>query len=364
MEAKLDYLRFTFRIDPNKSVSALDQFFSVYPEFRSPEIIDGAEIWYHYQHFDECLCCANRILILYNRVLSGGNCVGVSIPSGGLWIMDKVFHCSTFRDFIKLLVSRSNITFTRLDICFDDFGYREENHYHSASEFWEHNARHEIVSHCHSSRPVDGGSDDPDYFIDCASAVISRSHGSTFYLGSRSSDRLLRIYDKYKESAKTAKKANDPSLFIDSVRYEFELHKKYCRNFVQCLLSEDSYSFKDYISSWFRIIDRSTGTRTNTCSIDKKWQSFLDLEFSEDIDKPNLFVREKKDISFYSMCSWLKSCIPSLATQAVINGSFTFIIADILSYIDDCKFSNKHKQMIKSELGSDPYEVIKRFSRV
>lgn len=350
MDAKLDYLRFTFLPEESLSVSPYDQFIKAFPEFLAPELTHDTDMWYKYQYYDFCMVLASHILIFYNsdssNLISSRRQVSVCIPSHGMWIIDKIFHCPDFRSFLALIQNRALVRFTRIDVCFDDFNYREEGHYHTAAEFWDHESKNEIVSFCRTTRSVKGGSDDSDYFIDCSSAIINKQRGSTYYLGSRKSDRLLRIYDKYKQSAVQAKLQKDDSLFVDSVRYEFELHSRYCQHFVDSILSCDSYSFKDYISEWFRIIDRSTGTRSNTCKTDKKWQSFLDLEFSETIDKPVLFVREKKDSSFDSLLRTINRDLTSLALFCIIHGGYNELVDWIIEKIRGSDFSPVKKSIV------------------
>lgn len=367
MDMKLDFLRFTCKPLTGVEFSErglYDWFTSVFPEFLSSDLVTDSEIWTNFQHYDFCLCCVNRLLIYYDSALKPSQKgVNVSIPSGGLWVIKQLFGFDNFVDFLFELYRRAEeshfiLRFTRVDICFDDFNYRDEGHYHSAIEFGRINLEERIMTRSHFHNGFDGG-------CEPTQCCGGRSMGYTFYLGRRGAERMLRIYDKYKESAKAQQRhdhnwerfgwdPDDRPEFVDSVRYEFEIHKGYANNLcwalIECRRKGLTYYFRDFVSDWFRIsvkpIDRSNNHQTRDFVDDPKWVSFLNLEFSEEFDKPKLFNLEKKSTSFESVNSWLyKAVLPALAMRYAVDGGFGVLENMVKHLLSSGMLADKYKQM-------------------
>lgn len=379
MKMNLDFLRFT--VTPRELPEYNDQayftwFESVFPEFFDAQIMTDSELWTNYQYYDFCLACTNRILIFYDSALKGASKgVNVSIPSGGLWILDKLFGCSNFIDFLILLIDRSEqfnfrLNFTRCDFCFDDFNYREEGHYFSAKEFYlpwteKRFVSHSLHSNCFQDLP------------ECKRMEGGHALGWTFYLGKRTSGRYLRIYDKYIESAKKHRRwelskhhtdSTEPEV-IDAVRYEFEIHKEYANNLVFALIRAYkkgySYQFRDFINGWFKIsatpLDRANNNQSRDFVPDEKWKNFCDLEFSEEFIEP-LFVRDRKATSYHDNQNWIyKAVLPSLCMRLVVDGSLGSLESYCRKFLEDNDLPNKYKRMLFEYRGKPADDLIYKY---
>lgn len=388
MDMKLDFLRFSVR--PNWSLvpctltGVYDWFVEIFPEFKDPLLVQDCEVWSHFQYYDFCLSCANNVLIAYDdgTKVKGNKGINISIPSSGLWIIDKLFHCNDPVAFFQLLRKRSKrhqfgLKFTRLDICFDDFDYRLDGHYKSASELFP--MLHRVISKtqyrsCFESldQEVEPESKDAlDLLTDqnCSiggiGAMGGRSMGWTFYLGRRSGGRVLRIYDKYAESDRKRRKylqyhpgdfENAP-VFVDSVRYEFEILSLFADALVDRIISSRekgfSYQFSDFVDSWFRFSSRDLDYVNNHQSRDfvedPKWRAFVqnNSSLTQSFDKPELFDHVKRNQTYSSSETWLcKAVLPYLSAHYLIHGDLSFLQGLIKQVIRDDMVPDKYKKMV------------------
>jgi len=188
--------------------------------------------------------------------------VNVSVPSHGLEWLFGLFDLNIDDDDavqkLFLLLKERHCHCSRIDLAFDDFGKTfRPSHYIT----WWFNGNFRSK------------------FRKMQIASTSRDIGNTFYLGSRKTGKMLRIYDKDFESDGV----------IDAVRYEFELHVDYARDMFQYLCDHAVVDFIAYLRTYFDICelkykkDGSLDSRNkDKWSLLPEWKEWLDnLDFSE-----------------------------------------------------------------------------------
>ncbi|MBO5055002.1 MAG: replication initiation factor domain-containing protein [Lachnospiraceae bacterium] len=205
------------------------------------------------------------------------------------------------------------VKFTRIDLAMDDKGCN----YFSVDD---------VQKICNDGRCATRfrvfRSERESSFGDCVT-------GNTLYIGKRSSDCFLRVYDKRLEQK--TKMGNDVG--YDWVRWELELKRDRAQSVVEHLLSGECLGSVavGVLSNYFRVIicDDSNKTR---CSTDPVWQKFVlgvgKLRLS--VNRMVKTISEKK--------KWItKQCLPSIAAVcAYEHGDLSFI----LDYLNDALYKN------------------------
>lgn len=259
-ELSLDWLSFTYKcrdLDRMRDgVNEFDVFRQDFPEF--DKVWDETVLLDHRSSFyDVILGFNDNIMFQYNNE-NGNMGVNVSVPSHGLeWLFDVLgvdrSNPMCVYDLLDLLVSRG-CQLSRIDLCFDDYAkkYRPKWYAHK----WTNS---EIKTK----------------FRRINLTASTSELGYTFYLGSRKTGKLLRIYDKDFES-KGEK---------DCVRYEFELHGDYAREMCAFLIENRSLDFPAYLRSYFIVLER--GNSKMQCNnrahlpVDKEWDAWLESLYVE-----------------------------------------------------------------------------------
>lgn len=373
MEMNLDFLKFSCRPYDMTGFqgehAVLDWFKGVFPEFFDPRIMTDCEVWERYLHYDFCIAGTNRILIFYDRYDVGQNKgVNVSVPSSGLWIIKEIFGFNSFIEFLFEIQHRAyksfKLNWTRIDLCFDDYDYREDGHF-TPLELGNLNRNDQFIT---KSQFLNDFMSLPEE----SQIMGGTGVGWTFYLGSRRSGRYMRVYDKLKESTRKRRyylqyHGDNPEYapeIKDCVRYEFEIKSRYANNLVSSLLEAysagKSYYFKDFVDNWFRIADSPVDhTHTTRMKTLEKWEKFTQLGFCEEFDKPKLFVAEKKPISYIDQQNWLlKAVLPALATRVCVDGSLRLLQKYALELIKDDNLPPKYCKMI-NEVLDVPFSVVR-----
>lgn len=168
--------------------------------------------------------------------------------------------------FFKLMNEKGH--FSRIDIAIDDVGqnyysmldlhrFNEMGLYISKSRQWK-----EVVE---TETPTSG--------------FLPGSYtGYTIYIGSRSSDTFIRIYDKKLEQNKKLKAQGLPLIKEKWVRWELEIKGNNCRN-LSMLFSSGEKNIKEIalgvLSNYIRFI-KHDNKRKDRCSTDDIWNKFLD----------------------------------------------------------------------------------------
>lgn len=319
---KLDWLAFTFKPDReaikkeyNKGnpkgfehihdvlvdeKSDLDLFFEFFPEFQ--EVSKDFLILSSYSHYENVmgyLGVSDTCRISFNSsedYTSVEMGVNVSVPSHGLEWLFGLFGLDIEDDLavhnLFTILKERYCHASRIDLAFDDYGktFRPAKYieWWFAGKFRTHFKKFQLAS---SSRTV----------------------GNTFYLGSRTSGKMLRIYDKDFESDGA----------IDAVRYEFELHVKYARDMFEYLVENKVVGFIEFLRSYFDIIDPIYDAHNrNKCPLLPEWASWLDnLDFSEELPEkveiPQYTLSQRKS----EVTSWLyNSCLRTIKGYVEVFG--------------------------------------------
>lgn len=206
-----------------------------------------------------------------------------------------------------------NVKFTRIDLSIDDKGCN----YFSVDD---------VLNICNdgrcSTRFRSFRSERECSFNGCVT-------GNTLYIGKRSSECFLRIYDKKLEQK--SKLNNDVG--YEWVRWELELKKNRAQAVVDHLLAGNCLGFVavGILSNYFRVVicDDSNKTR---CSTDPLWAKFI-----SGVEKLRLFVnRVSKTIS--EKKNWIiKQCLPTISAVCYFeHGDLGFI----LDHLSDALYRN------------------------
>lgn len=287
---QLDWLAFTFKpkteiLEPGFYFPT--QFLNYFPElvdvFR--DCIDSTKIFRsNYSHVlsynqGDLIIGFNTVepdasLTDVQKVLNSG--LNVQVPSHSLAFFFDLFDIdissdSAVPDMIDLLSSRF-CSLSRIDLCFDDFSKTFTTDFYRRA--WSDNR---IQSP----------------YINSIMVIGSIGKGFTFYAGSlKKRTKLLRIYDKFLQS-------KDLEHFVDSVRYEFELHGDQAKAIQKMICNEyrDGIPFAEFFYNWIKVKDHSTPSgdlRDVPC--DEEWEMFLKDGFYEQL-LPIRVVPDKKDVA-------------------------------------------------------------------
>ncbi|MDO4266200.1 MAG: replication initiation factor domain-containing protein [Eubacteriales bacterium] len=187
----------------------------------------------------------SNMSILYNSFKSG------SVNSGfdGLSVKDIEF---------EIFRSISNIGhFTRVDVAVDDIG----NRFFSCDDIERFYRNRQIVAR---SKVYKHDISEKDYV----------KTGDTIYFGSRTSDIMLRVYDKQLEQ--NQKLPDDSKIDYPWTRFELELKNERANKFVEVLLEKQSLGLvaMGIFNKYFRIVERDD-TNISRCTTLPLWQEFV-----------------------------------------------------------------------------------------
>lgn len=241
--------------------------------------------------------------------------------SGSAYEMDD-FDSTVFLDLLKMISRLGRVT--RLDIALDDMGAQ----YFTVSEF---------------NRYLDAGQYSSR--IRCRKVTISHESGAlsgeTVNLGNRSSDFMLRVYNKQLEQNNKRSYSGVPLIETSWVRWEMEL--KGAAACVACdeLVSRRSLAavFAGILASKLRLIELDN-VRKSRCSTLKRWEEFL-------CDAEKISIYQKPEVpTIDRACSWLKRQVaPTFAAVLLAFGSVDFVY-DLLES-GNVRLSPKHMNMIR-----------------
>ena len=191
---------------------------------------------------------------------------------------------------LLLLVVANESVITRLDIALDSYTNLIEKIVRKYDKY-------EYVSKFKSTKKIENKKG-------------SKSDGVTLYFGSRTSDIMLRIYDKQAEQ-KTEK---------PWTRIEFEIKKEYTKDIAK-LIDEKGLgeTFKGLLSNYLNFVVRRE-TNVSRSRVCPWWKKLI-----QDIDKIKLY-REPKVKTVEELKTWIKKQVsPSLATIVQSDLGYDFI---------------------------------------
>lgn len=306
-EIYLDWLSFTFddrdSLIPEdlQSHTIMERFMYYYPGFSS--LLMDAEVMVHHQYYDTGIICNENILIQWDESSARNKGLNVSIPGHAIYKLKELFEldCEDYLVVYKVFeyILQHSGKLSRIDIPYDDYSYKENGFTPEwyCRQYFNGNIRSKMKK----------------YKYQC-----SGTKGYTLYVGSRPNGKLLRIYDKNKESNGE----------IDAIRYEIELHNRYARNFMEQYMSYYegglSISFGDLITEFIEVIDSSKyPSNKSLCPLLPAWEEYLTLVLRKNIVL-KLSVR-KQPVSWQRLDAWITGQVyPAMMTWIRGIGKETF----------------------------------------
>lgn len=260
MGFSLDWLSFSFKPTPEMYREGMDDFSLFLEEFpKIADNMDDALIMSRTRFYDHVLKVNDHIMISYcDEDLSGyGQGVNVSIPSCGLAILFDWFDLPDNRDTLKelfLYLQEHHCQLSRLDLAYDDYSKM-------------------ITPKDYARWYMDGWMSTKYSKIQFVAS--ERDKGHTFYLGSRKTGKMLRVYDKEYESKGE----------INAIRYEFELHREFAREMMDYIIEHDTIDFGSYLLSYFDIKDITVNKDKSRAPREEKFAEWLKSQiFIQQID--------------------------------------------------------------------------------
>lgn len=216
--------------------------------------------------------------------------------------------------------------FTRVDLAIDDMGCN----YYSVNDMRDICDSDRCMSRFRSYRP--------EYERSFNGSIT----GNTLYIGKRTSDVFLRIYDKRLEQIKKA----DTDCGYDWVRWELELKHDRANMAVDYLISGISLGAVaiGILSNYFRVVVKCD-SNISRCSSEPLWE-----KFTENVEKLRLTI-SKPEKTLDSKKEWIiKQCMPSIsAIVAYENGDMSFIT----NRLSDALWKNK-KTILDKVFSANP----------
>ena len=187
---------------------------------------------------------------------------------------------------------------TRLDLAVDDHGAA----FFTVEDIRTYIDRQEVVSKFRSFRDI------------CESTLTGERTGHSLYLGSRSSEIMLRIYDKQLEQNKKA--TSEEALIQEPwVRWEFELKNDRANIAADMIIQHKELGeiVMSILNNYVKIVVLDDSNRSR-CSILPLWQKFVDA-----VGRLRLFVPEFAK-TLEQKEEWIvHQCMPTLAGLILAN---------------------------------------------
>ena len=171
--------------------------------------------------------------------------------------------------------------------------------------------------------------------------------GFTLYLGSRSSDIMLRVYDKQLEQNVKLLASGDSPIMYSWVRWELELKKKRAQQAADCILSGMSVSevAVGILSNYLCIINLDN-PRKDRCTVSEKWEQFI-----AGISKLSLY-RPQETKTIDDTKNWLfRQVAPSLAMVVLADGGSIDCIEKLVTS-GSKRLKESQKDIVTSALGA------------
>lgn len=322
---KLDWLSFTYKVDPDQLEDGLcefDYFLLDFPQIEKH--LQDALILNRSRFYEHVLQVDKNIMISYcDEDKSGfGQGVNVSIPGSGLAILYDWFDLPKDGDTLLALfqhLKAHHCQISRIDIAYDDFDKIITPFQYAK---WKID-KNMVTRYCKCQ------------FVACDS-----EKGSTFYLGSRKSGKMLRIYDKDYESKGE----------IKSIRYEFELRREFGRMFFDWILEGNNFIFEEYLLSWFDIKDFSSNKNRTQAPRLKEFQDFLEKsifirKMYPDELVPCSIPRTYSSPTFDRKMQWVRNC--TLRNLKLFVNSFGF--QHLIDCLDDIELNEYDYYLLKNK---------------
>lgn len=251
----------------------------------------------------------------------------VATPFGGTAYSADSFDSTVLCDLLSRITAIGHVT--RVDLAIDDVGAR----------FYTLQDLHDILySGCYVSKFRT--------WKELVKYGNRQVKGHTIYLGSRSSDIMLRVYDKQLEQSEKALANGDAPVMNPWVRWELELKKERASQAVSLLLSGQSVSAVTVgiLSNYLRIVDNDNA-RIDRCSVSSVWLAFID-----GIAKLKLY-RPQPVKTLDDMKNWLsRQVAPSLASVVLCEGGSVDYLYKLVE-AGATRLKKYQVEMVRSEMG-------------
>lgn len=221
--------------------------------------------------------------------------------------------------------------FTRLDLAIDDVGAK----FYTLKMLHKINKQLAYVCKCKSWEEIISN--------DTATGQVT---GHTAYVGKRSSDIFMRIYDKQLEQNDKRHRSGVQLITEPWVRWEIELHRDNCNNAVKLLVSGMSLPELTIgiLSNYIRFINLDNERKTR-CTTSARWLRFLD-----GIAKARI-AKHKQDLDIDRKKAWIeKQCARSLAVVVDADGGSKDFIEEVIMKGHD-KMTLKDERLVADYMG-------------
>ena len=331
----MDWLEFTYKPSCREIDCDLwSDFMMDFPEFQ-PYIehmvmLEKGKNWY-----TSVVAFGRDFMIMFNsdRPEMG---VHVQFPGSGMHRLCEVFGLEGTSDFVSVAplfkkLKDRECKISRIDLCYDDFDYREHFTPHDFGLF----AMQKRIST--STNKME--------FI-----TSTQTRGATFYLGARGGERYLRIYDKNYESKGA----------IDSVRYELQLRGAQACAIFNHINEGKQFSFADLLSSMFNVMNEydldDTGVtsaalrkRKQSAGVLEEWEQFLDtIRKIPILSSSDIVVdRVKRECSMDKSLQWIsKYALPTLYMLKEVHGST--LLQQLIDEFEEDKLSKQQLALLNA----------------
>ncbi|PNV61489.1 replication initiation factor domain-containing protein [Clostridium sp. chh4-2] len=249
-------------------------------------------------------------------------------PFGNVAYKADSFDSTVLCDFLARIKSCGHIT--RIDLAIDDIGAN----FYTLSELVDILSSGNYVSKFRSWRRMD------DY------KHGNEISGYTVYMGSRTSEIMLRVYDKQLELNKALLLSGQPIIEYPWVRWELELKQSRAVKAVDLILSGHSISDVVFgiLSNYLRLIVLDN-VRIDRCTTSEKW-----LLFIGGISKLSLYCpKEIKTLEDKKI--WLgKQVAPTLAAVVISEGGSIDYIYKLVK-AGSTRLKKHHVEIMQSASG-------------
>ena len=228
-------------------------------------------------------------------------------------------------DFLSTVRASGHVT--RIDIAIDDIG----TNFYSLKDLYDVCLSGSYVSRFRNWKD----------FSSYSGGAVS---GRTIYLGSRTSDIMLRVYDKQLEKNAKLAVSGQPPILHTWVRWELEIKKERAQQFVSRLLSGISLADASVgvLSNYLRIVEPDN-PRKDRCKVSPVWARFVDGVAALPLYCP------PPEKTLDCTREWLtRQVAPSLAAVVIADGGATDFVDGMLA---DGSFRLKkhHRELIARE---------------
>ena len=294
--------------------------------------------------YNRCYSFDNIINVLFNENnFSIQNNMGIMLEITGLgldYVRSRIFQ-DKFEDYLIAVVEELKadgyeVRIKRLDLAYDDFRVRP---YLPLRKIAKKVDNGEFVSKIRKSGVLEKN--------EIVNYNKSKKTGDTVYLGSKTSDTMLRFYDKYLEQV-----AKNGGCDIGNwLRYEVVV-----KNNVALAIYEEiknhglNKTYFSYLNSILRFIVKSNDTNKSRVEVDKFWTKFISSgELIEDF-KLKKFEKQENIIG---TVDWLTSVSSPLILGQVL-------AKDDLNSLDLSGLNEKQLKQVQSflRLGEDEQQEV------